>query len=425
MNSAIQPDLAEEKLRGLLGQKQTPRRHIRVFLLDLWCFIPYYMAALAEHLDGNGTNVALLSSSYRLHREYFREKGLRNNPGLLDVASRFEIHPGWLRRLLKLAEYCLNLVLLSLRVLVSPPDIMHAQFLVLLSRGLPCELWVLGLAQKRGGKLVCTVHNLLPHDSGNKYRKQFQKLYAMSDALICHNRATRDRLIHEFGIERGRIRVIAHGPLQQPKDPPDRNESLRLLSLPTDRTIVLCQGVIAQYKGIDFLLDTWRLVSPRAYLVIAGTGQAGSLEAIRAKVRKLESATAGNIRLDFKFIPPESLPHYYQAAHILVYPYKQITTSGALMTGLGYGKAIVATKLPVFEEMLRDGQDCLMIEYGNREELARAINSLVDNPSLMSALGNQAESLVRTRYSWKEIALQTRQVYDELIAGEWRKASVR
>ena len=179
--------------------------------------------------------------------------------------------------------------------------------------------------------------------------------------------------------------------------------------------VVLWQGVIVPYKGIEFLLDSWKNVSSSACLVIAGRGKKALLEKLKKKVNEQGPEQMRNIRLDLEFISPELLPYYYQAADIIVYPYRQITTSGALMTGLGYGKAIVATNLPAFSEMLTNDENALLVEYGDAAGLAAGINSLVESSALRQRLGAQAELLMKTRYSWKQIALETRECYDTLL----------
>ena len=420
MSSQLISDLAapqeQQVIESCEATKATPlpAKRLRVVLMDLWCFIPYYMAALTQGLAHQNIDAALLSSSYRFDPEYFHKNGLLNNRGFLDVVSRRNMRPAWLRRALKLAEYGLNLMLLTLRLLISPPDIIHVQYLALLAHGLPPELWILAIAKRLKVRLVCTVHNLLPHDTGNTRRPGFQRLYSMADMLICHNQATRRRLQQEFGIAEHRIQVIAHGPLQQLESPLTQKEARRNLQLPEDRVVVLWQGVIVPYKGIEFLLEAWKNVSPRALLVIAGTGDEQMLAAIRKKVIETTLNQDGRVRLDFGFIPPEQLPSYYQAADALVYPYSQITTSGALLTGLGYGKAMVATRLPAFEEMLRDGQEALLVPYDDTRALAEAINSLVNDGALRTRLGQAAKLLAANTFSWEQIAARTRQAYDTL-----------
>ncbi|HLJ90392.1 MAG TPA: glycosyltransferase family 4 protein [Candidatus Angelobacter sp.] len=392
-----------------------PRRRIRVLLMDLWCFIPYYMTELTKGLEAENIQADLLSTTYRFEPKFFRQNEVVNNPGLLDVISKIRIPWAKLRQLLKLLEYCCNLTILVITLPFTRPEILHVQYLALLSRGLPLELPLLYEAKALGIKLVCTVHNLLPHDTGDRHRGVFQRLYRMADLIICHNRATRERLIREFGVLPEVVEVIPHGPLQQLQRNVTAEKARESLGLPHGIPIVLWQGVIVPYKGIDFLLEAWGKVTSKAYLLIAGTGDEKLLAALRDKAAALETESTNPIRLDLRFIPPEELPNYFQAADILVYPYKQITTSGALMTGLGYGKAIIVSKLPTFEEMLTEGKNALMVEYGDANAFADSLNALLENPALRTRLGMEAKALEQSKYSWKQIASKTRDCYDTLL----------
>ena len=68
------------------------------------------------------------------------------------------------------------------------------------------------------------------------------------------------------------------------------------------------------------------------------------------------------VKLHFRFISTEELVALYRAADVVVYPYRAITTSGALATGLALGKAIVASDLPVFRELLTDRESALLVD---------------------------------------------------------------
>jgi glycosyltransferase involved in cell wall biosynthesis len=385
---------------------------IRVLLLDFWCFIPYYMAELAKGLNGLHVDARVLASTYRFDPGFFARNGLRNNPGFLDLVSKWNIGSAWLRQPLKLFEYCCNLLLLSLKLPFSRPDIIHVQYLALLSIGLPLELIPLKIGRACGTRIVCTVHNLLPHDTGGRHRKVFQRLYSMADSIICHNSATADRLTAEFGIAAGRIQVIPHGPLQPMERPLTQSEARNKLQLPADRRMVLWQGVIGAYKGIDFLLDAWKLVEPGALLFIAGTGDPRLIEQLRERVAGMER---DDVRLDLFFIPPELLPLYFRAADVVVYPYRQITTSGAMMTGLGHGKAIIATRLPTFTEMLEDEKEALLVPYGDTAALAHAMERLIHDAALRGRL-EMGASNVAAQFSWSQIAARTRACYEHLIS---------
>jgi glycosyltransferase involved in cell wall biosynthesis len=152
-----------------------------------------------------------------------------------------------------------------------------------------------------------------------------------------------------------------------------------------------------------------------AHLLIAGTGESGLLEAIKEQVHRLRLQES--VRLDFKFIPDEELPTYYQASDILVYPYKEVTTSGALMTALAYGKPIVATALPAFREVLRDGKTALLVNYGDVNGLVDALTRLIQDSKERERLARRIAASDKFENSWTHIARQTRRLYTAVLHG--------
>jgi glycosyltransferase involved in cell wall biosynthesis len=181
--------------------------------------------------------------------------------------------------------------------------------------------------------------------------------------------------------------------------------------------LVLFQGVIGEYKGVLFLLEAWKSIKQTGMggrLLVAGTGNPQILAKIREKVAS--DGIADSVTLRLEFIPVAQLPLLYQAADVLVYPYKAGTTSGALLTGLNYGKAIVATRLAVFEQHLTDGKTALLVEYGATECLALAIGDLLREPDLRAQLASALSRQASARIGWEEIASKTRDCYDSVLA---------
>ena len=132
----------------------------RVFLMDLWATVPYYTAYLSKALLAAGIPVQVGSISYYLDRECFRQRGVRLDPGGFDVVGRLKL-PRQARRVLKLLEGFVNLLVLAGRFSLRRPAIVHVQFLPLLRSRLPADLWFIEFCRRRGAKLVLTVHDLL------------------------------------------------------------------------------------------------------------------------------------------------------------------------------------------------------------------------------------------------------------------------
>ena len=398
------------------GKQETPKTPVSVFLFDLLPSVPYYTGHLCAALNGIGNlQVTLVSATYPHDSSFFRRTGLRNRPGLLDVAYRLRFPPA--RRATKLAEYLLNLTATALRFLYSKPGVLHVQFTPLAECGLPFELWFLKIARALGIKVVGTVHNVVPHDSSKELTSTYSKLYSLMNSFICHNLPAKQRLASEFGIDPARITVVPHGPLFGTY----KKECTSRVEVGDDKAgtgcMVLWQGIVRPYKGISFFLKVWRVARQRGLpgtLCIVGTGS----KSLRREIEQEAAAlgVAASVRFTWRFVSVEELGNYYEAADIVVYPYSAVTTSGALMTGIGYGKAILASDLPAFQQELQHEHTALLASYGDVEGWATALLRLASNPRLRAALAQELNAARPTRPSWEEIALQTYQAYERLVS---------
>jgi glycosyltransferase involved in cell wall biosynthesis len=389
-------------------------RPMRVFMMDLWATVPYYTAYLSRALAQEGVDVQAGSISYYLDPACFSSRGVKPDPGLMDVIGRFRL-PKLPRRLLKFPEAMLNLAALVIRFAVRPPGIVHVQYLPMLKWKVPLDLWFLQFCRQRGAKIVLTVHDLLPHDSGEIYKATFARLYAMVDAIICHSEAVKARLAAEFGISESKVAVIPHGPFFYDMPAGSSESALSAFDLPSDIRTVLWQGIIFPYKGVDLLLSAWQQVEsrvPDALLVIAGTGAPELLAAIRTQVAQLGLK---RVRMEFRFVSTEELVALYRRADIVVYPYRAITTSGALATGLALGKTIVASDLPVFRELLTNGENALLVPPLDTGGLAGALSNLLEDDALREKLSERIRAMSFGDESWLSIAEKTTAVYQGLI----------
>ncbi len=382
-------------------------------MMDLWATVPYYTAYLSRALMQRGVEVQIGSITYYLDRECFRARGLALQPGVSDVVGQLDL-PRTTRRILKLLEGAANLLASSLRFAWRPPGIVHVQFLPLLRSRLPLDLWFVRFCRGRGSRLVLTVHDLLPHDTGQQFRDLYRGLYAEMDALICHSDHVRLRLIDEFAVPEKRIHVIPHGPFFYDLPAADVGFPLAL-GVEEDQQIVLWQGIIFPYKGVDLLLTAWKEVetqSDRATLVVLGTGDPDLLAALETQARDLGLK---RVRFDFRFCSAAELVAAYRAAAVVVYPYRAITTSGALATGLALGKAIVASDLPVFRELLVHGESALLVDPGDPRQLALALLRVLEEPALREHLSQTVTKMRFGDQSWEDIAQATAAVYESVL----------
>jgi len=239
--------------------------------------------------------------------------------------------------------------------------------------------------------------------------------------MICHSDSIRGRLAEEFAVPETKVSVIPHGPFFYDLPPAGPEDVLREFALEPGGLMVLWQGIIFPYKGVDLLLSAWRTVELQsdAWLVIAGTGAPELLEQIRAQVAELGLK---RVALHFRFISSEELVALYRAADVVAYPYRAITTSGALATGLALGKTIVATDLPVFRELLTDGENARLVPPLDSGALAEALAGLLADAGLRERLAERVRAMRFGDESWMAIAEKTVAVYVK-ASGKWSGVS--
>jgi glycosyltransferase involved in cell wall biosynthesis len=386
---------------------------IRVFMMDLLSIVPYYTGHLCASLvNNNSLQLTLGSITYQHDRGFFQRKGVRNNLGLFDVASRCRIGSALARRALKIVESLINMTALLLRFALSKPDVIHVQFIPLVRYGLPFEIWFLKFMRALNIRLVYTVHNVLPQDTGERYSSTFRRIYHLVDRLICHDKPASDRLISEFGVSPERISIIPHGPLFAEASQVTPQQARAKLGLAVDECLVLWQGILRPYKGVPFLLNAWKRVcetGTNARLIIVGTGDATLVADLERLIVSL--GIAPSVRCELRFVSVDELSDFYHAADIVVYPYSEVTTSGTLMTGVAYGKSVVATALPAFEQILRHDDNALVVPYGDVDQLAATLTRLVADSKLRNRLGRRLREDFSNSPQWPEIAQQTAECY--------------
>jgi glycosyltransferase involved in cell wall biosynthesis len=354
------------------------------------------------------------SITYYLDSECFRSRGLQLDPGVFNIAGHLSL-PKTVRRILKLAEGLLNLAALTARFSIHPPDIVHVQYLPLLRTHFPVDAWFVRFCQRRGAKIVLTVHDLLPHDTADRYKGIFTRLYRQVDALICHSDHVKNRLEQEFEISPKKIAVIPHGPFFFDLPPDDSSLTLQNLGVGPGQQMVLWQGIIFPYKGLDLLLESWQAVerhAPELCLVVLGTGDPSLTAELERQTKRLGLT---RVRFNFRFCSVEELVAAYRAAMMVVYPYRAITTSGAVATGMALGKVIVASDLPVFRELLISETEALLVKPNDPVELAAAMVRISQDANLRERLASTLRAKNFGIRSWSLIAQQTAQTYRRLI----------
>jgi glycosyltransferase involved in cell wall biosynthesis len=249
-------------------------------------------------------------------------------------------------------------------------------------------------------------------------------IYEAFSAIFVHDQANQDRFLSLYDIPAERIHSIRHGNEQVfPKSP---NPGLttdnlrRKYKLTTSDQMILFFGNLTPSKGIPDLIQAFKHVhafNKNTKLIIAGMpSKYIDMNALEQSVNDLELNNL--VFFDNRYIPMDEIGSLMELANVVVYPYRNITQSGALQVAYAFGKPVVTTNAGGFPEAVDDGKSGFLVPVESPMELAKAIIRIVENPELAKEMGVYAKHLSETRFAWEPIAAKIVSVYRDLIWGE-------
>lgn len=389
--------------------------HNKIIIFDGLCMSPYYDYYLIEALQKKDKNCYFCSISFYKDLRLFNN--IKYKEKLFDIVSKFNIKHAKLRQIFKAMEYVLNLIYLTVKFLIIPPKIVHIEWLPLLMKS-NIELFIIKIWKLFKIKIIYTVHNVLPHDTGERYKNQYKKIYSIADLLICHVAKSKEELINNFGILNKKIYIVPHGPMFHEYTKISKKDACCKLDIDF-KPSVLFFGIIRPYKGIEYLLSAWKHVKekmPEARLIIAGNGDKKYIGLIKELIYKLNISDV--VITKFEFIPTEKVALYHNASDIVIFPYKHIDQSGALFTAMALGKPIIATNVGGFKETIDNGKSGFLVNYGDEKSLSEFICKLLNDDESRKSMGEYNLKLINEKYSWDIIADKMLNIYDKLNKGE-------
>ena len=88
---------------------------------------------------------------------------------------------------------------------------------------------------------------------------------------------------------------------------------------------------------------------------------------------------------------------------------------GSLVRALAAGVVPVASRLPVYEELLDDGEQGYEFEPGDAQTLSSHLDRLLSEPELLARMRQRAAGM-RDKFAWPRVAEDLEAVYRELVA---------
>ncbi|MCO5171560.1 MAG: glycosyltransferase family 4 protein [Planctomycetes bacterium] len=219
-----------------------------------------------------------------------------------------------------------------------------------------------------GGGATGDVQTLLASPRRARYAaalRQAARLVAISDAIAAEARGL-------VGVPAERIVRIPNGV---------DLEAFKPAAPQGERVVFL--GRLAREKRVDVLLDAFARVArerPAATLDLAGDGpERAALEARAARL-----GLGGRARFLGVVDDPAAL---LRGAAALALPSASEGLSNALLEAMASGVAVLATRIPGTDEVVRDGEEGLLVAPDDPAALGAALGRLLGDPALARRLG--------------------------------------
>lgn len=236
-----------------------------------------------------------------------------------------------------------------------------------------------------------------------KYRL-FDRVVAISQCI--------EQVLRESGVEGSKLRCVHSGIDPGPySQPADRQWLLREFGFEQDALIA---GMIAQLiprKGHSVLLDAVSALAPqwpnlRVLLLGRGSLEASLHQEIAARRLQQHIRLAG-------FRP--DLPRVVPALDLVVHPALAEGLGVALIQAAAAGVPIVGSRAGGIPEIVRHGENGLLVEPGDAKQLAGGIEKLLADPHQRAAMGQLGREFVRAQFSLDRMVCGNLTVYEELL----------
>jgi glycosyltransferase involved in cell wall biosynthesis len=315
----------------------------------------------------------------------------------------------------KAIKYFRYLLKLGADFLTNRPDIVHFQFF----RRERIETLFFLVMRLFGINLVYTAHDVLPPE---KKRVDFffkYLTYKAAKRIIVHTNFLKEMLVNTFGVAAEKVKIAPHGNFDNylPEHEISKAEARRRLGLEASNRVLLFFGIIRPYKGVGLLLDAFeKAVSENNNLRLAIAGSALSEDLKEKYARKIAGLFAKDrVLYHAEFVPNEKVAEYFTAADAVVLPYRNIYHSGVLHLAYSFGRPVIATKVGDFPETVEHEKSGYLVEKDDLDGLAGIFLQAFSEPQKLAAMGEYARAHSEKKYSWENVARETKEVYAALV----------
>jgi glycosyltransferase involved in cell wall biosynthesis len=264
--------------------------------------------------------------------------------------------------------------------------------------------------------VIYTVHGWIFNEPLASWKKSFyfwaEKLTAiLKNKIVCISKLDYDIAKNKLKIKEKKLALIYHGikPINFLSCEAARNKLKSKIKNLKSEILIGSIANLYKTKGLEYLIEAVRILISQypnipISLIIIGEGEERkNLEDLIGQLNlKNRVFLAGNIKNAAELLPAFDV--YVNSSVKEGFPY-------SILEAMSAGLPIVATRVGGIPEMISDGENGLLVEPANPEELAKRMKILIEDKNLRSVLGEQAKRTINERFIMEKMIEKIKEVY--------------
>jgi glycosyltransferase involved in cell wall biosynthesis len=257
-------------------------------------------------------------------------------------------------------------------------------------------------------KIVWEMHNIVPHEGNASERVLSRWFYEQVDAVIFHSQddIIRSKKMLQSSVDKRHI-VIPHGHFHQAyENTLSKKEARGILNIPLNRRVLLCFGILRNYRGYEYLIEATRDMTGVDLLVVGRKHDRAVYDDLIKTQKQMP-----HLRVITGWIPDHEVQIYFNASDIVVLPYTEITTSGVTLLAYAFSKPVISTDVGGMKEVVNE-KTGILVPHRNGEALRCAIDKMFAMD--YEALGKNAREYAEKECSWEANAKKIKTLYESI-----------
>lgn len=183
------------------------------------------------------------------------------------------------------------------------------------------------------------------------------------------------------------------------------------LGLPKEKTLVGTISELHENKGLDILIKGFSKITTESHdldLVIIGSGE--------EKLRLERLVGKNNLQDRIRFLSfIDNAERYLKVFDIFTLTSRKEGLPFSLLEAGLASLPVIATNVGGIPEVIHSGENGILIDSENPEELASRIKYLAKNPKKRKLLGKNLYERIKTEYSFENMLKSTVRLYAEML----------